>query len=270
MTGAAGVVLAGGRSTRMGAAKAGLEWHGSTLLRRTVGLLLRGSLGPIVVVRALGQPLPALPADVAVVDDPVEGLGPLQGLAAGLGAVAGTQLAFVCATDLPFLHPAVISHLVGRARDSRTDAVVPLIGGRRQPLAAVYSTALAVTAQELLDEDGSALVALLDRAVVHLVAATDLLADAAVAAADPALESFLNLNAPWDYSAARARPAPTVSVLRAPGAEAVVTRAATLAAAAQALGIATRPALDATICGRRTKWDPETPLLDGDAVVLHA
>ena len=37
----AGVVLAGGRSSRMGTPKASLEWHGSTLLRRTVGILAR-------------------------------------------------------------------------------------------------------------------------------------------------------------------------------------------------------------------------------------
>ena len=33
------MVLAGGRSSRMGTPKAALEWHGSTLLRRTVGIL---------------------------------------------------------------------------------------------------------------------------------------------------------------------------------------------------------------------------------------
>ena len=68
----------------MGAPKAGLDWHGSTLLRRTVGLVARGVDGPVVVLRSPGQPLPALPPGVEVVDDPVEGRGPLQGLAVGL------------------------------------------------------------------------------------------------------------------------------------------------------------------------------------------
>ena len=43
MTGSAGVVLAGGQSSRMGTAKAALEWHGSTLLRRTVGIVARAA-----------------------------------------------------------------------------------------------------------------------------------------------------------------------------------------------------------------------------------
>src|SRR5688500_3128660 len=83
----AGIVLAGGRSSRMGTPKAWLEWHGSTLLRRVCGLVGRGASGPVVVVRAPGQALPALPAGIRVVEDAREGHGPLQGLLAGLEAV---------------------------------------------------------------------------------------------------------------------------------------------------------------------------------------
>ena len=73
MTGAAGIVLAGGRSSRMGTPKADLEWHGSTLLRRVTGIVARGAGGPIVVVRAPGQQLPALPKGV-VQGPSVEGI----------------------------------------------------------------------------------------------------------------------------------------------------------------------------------------------------
>jgi molybdopterin-guanine dinucleotide biosynthesis protein A len=54
MSGSAGIVLAGGRSSRMGTPKPALEWHGSTLLRRTVGVIARVTDGPVVVVRAPG------------------------------------------------------------------------------------------------------------------------------------------------------------------------------------------------------------------------
>src|SRR4051794_41302643 len=87
MADAAGIVLAGGRSSRMGTPKAALTWHGSTLLGRVCGLVARAVAGPVVVVRAPGQPLPALPAGVQVVDDPVEGRGPLQGIVTGLAAL---------------------------------------------------------------------------------------------------------------------------------------------------------------------------------------
>ena len=72
----------------MGTPKAALEWHGSTLLRRVASVLGRVVDGPVIVVRAPGQALPELPPTVELVEDPREGLGPLQGLAAGLAAAA--------------------------------------------------------------------------------------------------------------------------------------------------------------------------------------
>src|ERR1700686_3689093 len=99
MPGSAGVVLVGGRSSRMGTPKAALEWHGSTLLRRAAGIVARVTGGPVVVVRARGQGLPSLPGDTIVVDDPREGKGPVQGIAAGLSALAGqADAAFVTST----------------------------------------------------------------------------------------------------------------------------------------------------------------------------
>ena len=133
---AAGVVLAGGRSSRMGTPKAALEWHGSTLLRRTLGVLARVVDGPVLVVRAAGQALPALPARVEVVEDPAEGLGPLQGIAAGLAALAGqAEAAFVASTDLPFLHPEFVRRVLG-ALGPDVDVALPQARGYPQPLAA--------------------------------------------------------------------------------------------------------------------------------------
>ena len=97
----------------MGRPKAALEWHGSTLLHRTTALLARTVGGPVLVVAAPGQDLPELPPGVEVVADPVEGLGPMRGLATGLAALGErSPAAFVCSTDLPFLHPALIRRVL--------------------------------------------------------------------------------------------------------------------------------------------------------------
>ena len=147
----AGVVLAGGRSTRMGTPKAWLEWHGSTLLGRATGVLGRTVDGPVVVVAAPGQELPPLPGGVAVVEDPVEGRGPMQGLAAGLAAVADrAEAVFVCSTDLPFLHPAFVRRVLRELAETSADVAVPVVGGFRQPLAAGYRTSLAGLVADLL------------------------------------------------------------------------------------------------------------------------
>src|SRR6478752_7738455 len=115
---AAVVVLAGGRSTRMGTAKAALEWHGSTLLRRVVGIVGRAVDGPVIVVRAPDQELPSLPADVEIAEDAREGRGPLQGLQSGLAAArAHAPVAYASSTDVPLLHPRFVHRVVAAVDD---------------------------------------------------------------------------------------------------------------------------------------------------------
>jgi molybdopterin-guanine dinucleotide biosynthesis protein A len=244
---AAGVVLAGGRSSRMGVAKAGLEWHGSTLLARMCGLLARGVAGgPVLVVRAPGQALPALPAGVLVADDPGEGLGPLQGVAAGLAAAAraGADVAFVAATDMPFLHPATVAAVLAALTDD-DDVVLPEAGGHPQLLAAAYRTALAPRAQELVDDGQLRLGLLAEGSRTRRLGEHEL----------PYPEGLLSLDDRSGYEAARARSAPEVVVRAGDGAPRRV-RAATLGAAARAAGVP---------LGDR---DPGAPLVAGDAVVL--
>ena len=137
----------------MGRPKAALEWHGSTLLHRTTALLARTVGGPVLVVAAPGQDLPELPPRVEVVADPVEGLGPMRGLATGLAALGErSPAAFVCSTDLPFLHPALIRRVLRGFVDPEVDVVLPVARGYRQPLAAGYRTALVGLVERLLGE----------------------------------------------------------------------------------------------------------------------
>ncbi len=70
----------------MGSPKALLPFGPETMLQRVVRLL-SGVVSPIVAVAAPGQDLPALPADVIITRDEREGLGPLEGLRAGLSAL---------------------------------------------------------------------------------------------------------------------------------------------------------------------------------------
>jgi molybdenum cofactor guanylyltransferase len=258
---AAGIVLAGGRSSRMGTPKAALEWHGSTLLRHVVGLVARGVGGPVVVVRAPRQALPALPADVAVVEDAREGRGPLQGLAAGLAAI-DAEAAYVSSTDAPLLHPAFV-RCVLRALDDDVDVVLPRAHGYPQPLAAVYRTALLERIEDRLAAGRVRLGELFDDCRVRRLDEAGLLADRELAAADPALDSLLNLNEPGDYEAARARPAPEVTVV---GVGSV--RAATLGAAAAAAGVAVDDV--ATLNGDQVDRDPGLPLVAGDEIAFAA
>ena len=274
---AAAVVLAGGRSSRMGSPKAALEWHGSTLLRRTVGVAGRGAGGPAIVVRAPGQPLPALGAGVQVVDDEQEGLGPLQGIAVGLAAARaqGCDAAFVCSTDLPFLHVAFVRAVL-RHLDAGTDVVLPHARGHRQPLAAAYATALVDRARALLAAGRLKPAFLFDDCAVTVLDDAALLADAGLAAADPSLESVVNVNEPDDYRAARSRTAPQVVVERfgvlggGGGTAAQTVHAATLAEAAAAVHLALDRHVVAALNGDTITRDGQTPLVAGDRVAFLA
>lgn len=272
----AGVVLAGGRSSRMGRPKAELEWHGSTLLRRTLGVLARSVDGPLLVVRAAGQSLPDLPAHVGIVDDPKEGLGPLQGIAAGLAALAGrAQTAFVCSTDLPFLHPAFVRRVLSALTDD-LDVVLPVARGYPQPLAAAYRVNLAPLVTELVaaGDRRPAFLFRHERCRALRIDDAALLEDPVLAAADPTLDSVVNVNSPDDYRAARCQPAPQITVQRY-GALAGdghrgprTVRAATLSGAATAVGLTLDRHVIAALNGDQISHDGDVPLTSGDTVAF--
>jgi molybdopterin-guanine dinucleotide biosynthesis protein A len=272
MDGAAAIVLAGGRSSRMGSPKAALDWHGSTLLRRVTGIVGRAVDGPVVVVRAPGQALPALDAAVEIVADAREGRGPLQGLAAGLAAIGDrARVAYLSSTDVPLLHPAFVRHVVAELGDT-ADVALPDVGGFRQPLAAAYRLELLGVVEELIAADRMRPAFLFERCRVRLLTDETILRDPAVAHADPALASVSNLNEPADYERARALPAPEVVLerfgsLAPPAAPRRVTVGAwSLGQAAAAVELTLDRHLVAALNGDRISRDPLLPLVAGDVV----
>jgi molybdopterin-guanine dinucleotide biosynthesis protein A len=261
----------------MGVPKSGLEWHGSTLLYRTAALVARVVDGPVVVVGAPGQALPALPVGIAVVTDPVEGLGPMQGIAAGLAAVADrAATAFVCSTDMPFLHTAFVGRVLRGLDAPEVDMVLPVAGGFRQPLAAGYRTALAGLITELIAEGALRPGMLFKHCQVRPLDDRELLADADLARYDPELESVVNINTPEDYAEAHARPPAEITVrcfgsLAGGGRRGShLVRAATLGAAASSVGLTLDRPVVAALNGDQISRDERLPLVAGDSVAFRS
>jgi molybdopterin-guanine dinucleotide biosynthesis protein A len=249
------IVLAGGRSSRMGAPKALLEWHGGTLVRRVTGILQRLA-DPVVVVHADGQELPPLPGVERVVDRAPD-RGPLEGIAAGLRAVASRCPAvFVSATDLPFLHPDLVLALAtGRGEN---DVAVPVADGHVHHLCAVYGSDLLPAVEQQLAGDRLRVGLLLEAIDVLRLDATAL----------PHPESLRNLNTGDSYRRALAEPQPRITLGAGLGQGSV--RAATLGEAARLA-----PALAVELSGRRlilnggaVEADPATPLVEGDVLEM--
>ena len=270
----AGIVLAGGRSSRMGTAKAALDWHGTSLVYRTASVLARVA-APVVVVRAPDQHLPPLPPEVEVVVDRAEGRGPLEGMAAGMRAVGDRAVAaFVAATDMPMLHPEFVRSIAAALGDA--DVALPVIGGHNHPLAAVYRTALRAKIEDLLAAGRLRPAYVWEDAVLRRVDESS--------ARHP--ESVGNVNTPEEFAAVLALPLPLIgidvygTVRTRLGLSRMEVHAATLGAALDALvAHSARPGVDRTLGpsqadvlvalnGERFRSDPSTPLVDGDRLAL--
>jgi molybdenum cofactor guanylyltransferase len=127
------VVLAGGRSTRLGGTdKPGLIVGGQTLLAAVVSAVTSAGADQIVVVGP-ERPAALSPGDLVTGargrvryarEDP-PGCGPVAALACGLGQVSA-PLAVLLAADLPFLRPAHVSRLLTALAAQEAPGVVLL------------------------------------------------------------------------------------------------------------------------------------------------
>jgi molybdopterin-guanine dinucleotide biosynthesis protein A len=189
-----GIVLCGGKSTRMGTAKASLPFGSEAMLQRVVRLL--GSVvAPIVVVAARDQPLPPLADDVIVTRDEREAKGPLEGIRAGLSALPESiDAAYITSCDVPLLVPAFVAHMIELIGDQ--DIAVMEINGFAHPLSAVYRRDTLPHVESLLAADRLRPVFLFDAVRTRRVNPEQMMA------VDPELRTLRNLNRPEDYRAA--------------------------------------------------------------------
>jgi molybdopterin-guanine dinucleotide biosynthesis protein A len=180
------VILAGGRSRRMGHDKANLPAGDGTL----IGHLAR-RLAPVVdeTIIAGGSVDPPIEG-ARMVADRQAGLGPLAGMLAGFAA-AKQQHVWVVACDLPDIEPALGGLLLARAGDY--EAVVPRPDQEPEGVCALYVRELAPRIEALLESGQRSIKSLLDRSTVRYVASDEL------RGVDPQLRSFRNINTPADY-----------------------------------------------------------------------
>jgi molybdopterin-guanine dinucleotide biosynthesis protein A len=142
-----GLILAGGRSSRMGQDKAGLILpDGRTLLERQAAVLR--SAGVDTVIASVQRGTRGLPVGLAAVYDAVPGAGPLAGLAAGLRAVPAGRV-MVLAVDMPGISVAQLVELLDLSTEEC--GAVPTLGGKIEPLVGIYPSALAASCQAALN-----------------------------------------------------------------------------------------------------------------------
>lgn len=197
------IILAGGRSSRMGTAKALLPFDGEPLIVHIVRTL-QPLFDDIAVVAAPDQQVPAMP--VRLVRDDVPHQGPVGGIYYGLKS-SGGECSFVTSCDSAFLDPRLVAHLVDSIHGH--DVVVPRWQERLQPLVAVYRTSVLPHLDAQLARGELRPVYLFDKVRSRIVEEDE------IRRFDPDGLSFFNMNTPADYDDAvqrwrsvRARSAP--------------------------------------------------------------
>lgn len=189
-----GIVLCGGRSSRMGRPKALLPFGPEAMLQRVLRLLGE-VVEPLVVVAGAHQDLPDLPARTLVASDRNPGRGPLEGLRAGLEAIGGrADAAYATSCDVPLLAPRFVRRMIELLGPHAV--AVPADGPFQHPLAAVYRLTVLPAIESLLAAERLRPVYLYDT-VDTLRVPLEQLRDV-----DPQLGTLTNLNRPEDYLAA--------------------------------------------------------------------
>jgi molybdopterin-guanine dinucleotide biosynthesis protein A len=184
-------ILAGGKSSRMGADKAFLELGGQTLLAQA--LETAGRVTPLV--RLLGDKK-RFGAFGTVIEDIYPGCGPLGGIHAALMNTT-TDFNLMLAVDLPFISPEFLRYLVSQGEGSNAEATVPRVAGIFQPLCAVYRKEFVGVAESSLLAGKNKIGTLFDEVN------TRVLEEDALTEAGFEIEIFRNLNTPAEWQEAK-------------------------------------------------------------------
>jgi molybdopterin-guanine dinucleotide biosynthesis protein A len=188
-----GILLAGGKSRRMGEDKRYLVVGEQTLLERGLAVL-RSIFQEVLVV--IAQDSPPLDVEARVVRDLVPECGSLGGLYTGL-VQATTPFIFVVACDMPFLDLAVITQFTSRR--AAADIVMAKLAARLHPMHALYGKRCLPVVEEMIRKRQLMIQEMVLRSslLVRYVTEADLVA------IDPTGRSFQNVNTPADLEAAR-------------------------------------------------------------------
>ncbi|HEY5521892.1 MAG TPA: formate dehydrogenase accessory sulfurtransferase FdhD [Desulfuromonadaceae bacterium] len=191
--GVTGFILAGGSSIRMGRNKALLEVDGTPIITRTYRTLA-GLFHEVIIVTNSPHDYDFLPC--RKVPDIYPDCGSIAGLHSAL-AHSSTADSFVTACDMPFLDPAIISHLCDIQKEEGCDAVIPFSEGGQEPLHAIYSSDCKDVFEDAIQKGERKILDILGRMNIRQVSHDEVQRFGGQAT------SFLNVNTPEEYEGVR-------------------------------------------------------------------
>jgi len=183
-TNISGIILSGGKSSRMGKNKAFIEIDGIPIIQRIL-TLFKTLFSEIIIVTNEVELFQNFEAKVH--RDLIPGQGALGGLYTGI-YYSSFPHAFCVACDMPFLKGSVIRYLIHKVEDH--DVVVPRTGDGLEPLHAIYSKNCLDPIRKIMEHKQFKVLDFYPMVKVNIVEESEF------RSLDPARESFLNVNTP--------------------------------------------------------------------------
>jgi molybdopterin-guanine dinucleotide biosynthesis protein A len=182
----AGIILAGGKSTRYGRNKALVSVDGIPLIGRVIRVM-RAIFQDIILITNTPDEYAHL--GIPMYGDLIKGLGPMGGVHTGLSVITH-EAGFFVACDMPFLNKDLIRYIV-RERD-RFDVVVPRVSGMVEALHALYDRRCLPVVESLIDSKQYQTLRVFNEVSVRYVEEVE------IRSFDPELRSFVNINRPQE------------------------------------------------------------------------
>ena len=179
-----GIVLAGGKSQRMGEGKASLK-IGRKQVIELILEKLRVTFDDVLIVGNSNFIYPL--SQVRVLADAILGKGPLGGIYTGL-LNSKSEYSFFCACDMPFLNIDLLKFIISEIDGS--DAVIPMVRGFVEPLHAIYSERCLPAIKNCLENEDLRIKSFFSKVKCKYIPENK------IKRYDPSLLSFLNLNTP--------------------------------------------------------------------------
>jgi len=188
------IILAGGKSSRLGRNKALQAIGGKSLIQWVIDRVAILST-EIIIATARGESIPcSSAARIKTVADIYPGKGPLVGIHSGLVASSSSR-AIVVGCDTPFLSVRLLEYMA--QTPATFDVVVPRIKDKVEPLCAVYSKNCVAPIRELMNQDEHKIVELFPMVRVRYIEEEE------IDSFDPEHLSFFNINSQDDLDRAR-------------------------------------------------------------------
>lgn len=178
-----GVILAGGKNTRMGSDKGLLQVGGKSIMERQIAVL-QPLVKEIIIIHN-GDNYTQLGHQIHI--DIIPDCGPMGGIYTAL-MVSQTPKIFVLSCDMPFVSPELIKMIIEEAENY--DIAIPRHGNKLEPLYAIYDQSCLGTLKKLLDQRALKMMDALQFFKVKEIRVPDKIL---------VTQPFININTPEDY-----------------------------------------------------------------------